>query len=237
MVGSASFSPRIPGSVNRPGGRPSRGEPGPQGRVSTPGPIDMSNSVDVIQEAGAVMARVPGAMGAPEGAGSDDVALAASGDCRAFERLYRAHAARVHTLARRMMGAEHADDLTQDIFVRAWERLGSFRGESAFGTWLHRVAVNVILNRRASRPGERGRVGDPEPVLAALPARRGGADLVLDFEDAVARLPEGARTVFVLHDVEGYRHEEIAGLLGVTAGTSKAQLHRARLLLRRSLDR
>jgi RNA polymerase sigma-70 factor (ECF subfamily) len=165
-----------------------------------------------------------------------DVALAAAGDTRAFERLYRAHAARVHGLARRMMGVEHAADLTQDVFVRAWEKLATFRGEAAFGTWLYRLAVNVILNRRSTRSLERSRLDDGEGALEAVPSRRGPEGLALDFEGAIARLPHGARTVFVLHDVEGYRHEEIAEWLGVTVGTTKAQLHRARMILRRHLE-
>jgi RNA polymerase sigma-70 factor (ECF subfamily) len=177
-----------------------------------------------------------GAETAPVGADLTDAALAAAGDARAFERLYRTHVARVHSLASRMMGGEHAADLTQDVFVRAWEKLGTFRGEAAFGTWLYRLAVNVILNRRASRVADRNRVDDPEAIFATLSARRRPEGLDLDFEGAIERLPEGARMVFVLHDVEGYTHEEIADWLGVTAGTTKAQLHRARMILRRHLD-
>lgn len=173
----------------------------------------------------------------PEEAERADAALAATGDTHAFERLYRAHAARIHGLARRMMGADHAADLTQDVFVRAWERLATFRGEAAFGTWLYRVAVNVILNRRAARAVERHRVEDPEAALEAVPAKRGLGEIALDFDGAIERLPDGARTVFVLHDVEGYKHEEIAGWMGVTVGTTKAQLHRARMLLRGHLSR
>jgi RNA polymerase sigma-70 factor, ECF subfamily len=172
----------------------------------------------------------------PAGADRTDAALAAAGDARAFERLYRAHAARVHGLARRMMGLEHAADLTQDVFVRAWEKLGTFRGDAAFGTWLYRLAVNVILNRRASRAADRNRVDDAEAVLATVPAKGRSEGLALDFEAAIERLPEGARMVFVLHDVEGYKHEEIADCMGVTAGTTKAQLHRARMILRRYLN-
>jgi RNA polymerase sigma-70 factor (ECF subfamily) len=166
-----------------------------------------------------------------------DVALAARGDARAFERLYRCHVARVHGLARRMAGNDLADELTQEIFVRTWQKLWSFRGESAFGTWLHRVAVNVILARRAARAGERARLVGGTELLETVPARPASADLGMDFETALARLPDGARRIFVLHDMEGYKHEEIARLLEITAGTSKAQLHRARMLLRRHLNR
>jgi RNA polymerase sigma-70 factor (ECF subfamily) len=166
-----------------------------------------------------------------------DVARAARGDARAFERLYRCHVARVHGLARRMAGNDQADELTQEIFVRTWQKLWTFRGESAFGTWLHRVAVNVILARRAARAGERARLVGGAEILETLPVRPGPGDLSMDFETALAKLPDGARQIFVLHDVEGYKHDEIARLLEVTAGTSKAQLHRARMLLRRHLDR
>lgn len=164
-----------------------------------------------------------------------DVALAAAGDRHAFERVYREHVGRVFGLARRMIGPEEAGEVTQDVFVRAWERLGSFRGEAAFSTWLHRVAVNVILTRRARLGTARSRFLDAEDALERLPAPARSGDLGLDFEGAIARLPEGARQIFVLHDIEGYRHDEIADRLGVTTGTTKAQLHRARMLLRRHL--
>jgi RNA polymerase sigma-70 factor (ECF subfamily) len=135
-----------------------------------------------------------------------------------------------------------AEELTQDVFVRAWEKLPLFRGESAFSTWLHRLAVNVVLNERKVEGRERSRAAvvdedgdDGHETLGAkappLHAER------MDLEAAIATLPAGARTVFVLHDVEGYKHEEIAEMLGVTSGGSKAQLHRARLLLREALQR
>lgn len=165
-----------------------------------------------------------------------DVALAASGNGHAFERLYRSHVARVHSLARRMTGPEHADELTQDVFVRAWEKLGTFRGEAAFGTWLHRLAVNLILSRRSRFGVERSRFDGEDETLGLLPAAAPRPELMIDFERAIARLPEGARQVFVLHDVEGYRHDEIGELMGIAVGTSKAQLHRARMLLRSHLE-
>src|SRR2546423_8307627 len=166
-----------------------------------------------------------------------DVALAASGDGRAFERLYRTHVARIYSLARRMTGEEHADDLTQDVFVRAWTKLATCRAEAAFGTWLHRLAVNVILARRTTLGTERGRYDDSEGALDGVSSRPHAPELSLDFEEAIGRLPDGARQVFVLHDVEGYRHEEIAELLGIVPGTSKSQLHHARMALRRHLER
>ena len=165
-----------------------------------------------------------------------DVALAASGDGYALERFYRQHAARLHTLARPMTGPEHADDLTQDVFVRAWEKLASFRGEAAFGTWLHRLAINVILSARSRIGRDRNRYLADEGAVAASATRTPRPGLAMDLEAAIDGLPDGARRVFVLHDVEGYKHEEIGGLLGIATGTSKAQLHRARMLLREQLS-
>lgn len=166
---------------------------------------------------------------------TSDVALAARGDARAFARLYEEHKGRVFALARRMAGHERAAELTQDVFVRAWSKLGTFRGEAKFSTWLHRLAVNLILSRRATWATERARFLDAEDTLEGLAARPSGRELGLDFEKAIDLLPDGARTVFVLHDVEGWKHDEIARTLGVTSGTTKAQLHRARMLLRRVL--
>jgi RNA polymerase sigma-70 factor (ECF subfamily) len=138
-----------------------------------------------------------------------------------------------------MAGPEAADELTQDVFVRVWQKLGTFRGESAFGTWLHRLAVNVIIERFRTLGTTRDRfLPDGEPVLEATPAPlRARPDLAMDLDAAIAILPGGAREIFVLHDVEGYRHEEIAGLLGISSGTSKSQLHRARHTLRSLLTR
>src|SRR5512134_2331505 len=166
-----------------------------------------------------------------------EVALAASGDTRAFERLYRTHIGRVYALVRRMLNDDDADEITQDIFVRAWQKLGTYRGEAAFSTWLHRLGVNVILARRQTLGIRRNRFLEGDEVLDAVPSRPRGPEMSLDFEAALARLPSGARDVFLLHDVEGYRHEEIAAMLGLAVGTSKSQLHRARMALRRHLDR
>jgi RNA polymerase sigma-70 factor (ECF subfamily) len=165
----------------------------------------------------------------------DDVARAARGDAQAFARLYEEHKDRIWALARRMTGHEHAAELTQDVFVRAWQKLGTFRGESKFSTWLHRLAVNLILSRRAAFATQRARFLADDDILDVLPARANGRELGMDFETAIAQLPEGARAIFVLYDIEGYRHEEIAALLGISTGTTKAQLHRARTLLRRHL--
>ena len=173
----------------------------------------------------------------PQAADAVDVARAQRGDTRAFERLYRANVARVWSLARRMIGPAFAGEITQDVFVRVWEKIGTFRGDAAFSTWLHRVAVNVILHRRAALRLERERFDPDEDTLVALPAAPRSTDSRMDVTEAIDKLPHGARAVFVLHDVEGYKHEEIAELLGVTSGTSKAQLHRARMILRRHLCR
>ena len=166
-----------------------------------------------------------------------DVALAAAGDQLAFERLYRQHAARIHSLVRRMVAGEaDVDELVQDVFVRAWQRLSTFRGEAAFGTWLHRLAVNLVLNARKS--AARGRkLFDDDAALEYTPGRRESPEAAMDLDDALKTLPKGARRIFVLHDVEGFRHEEIADMLGVATGTSKAQLHRARMLMRRHLEK
>ncbi len=167
-----------------------------------------------------------------------EVALAASGDTHAFERLYRKHAGRIHALARRMLSPDEADDATQDAFIRAWQKLSSFRGESAFSTWLHKIAVNVCLARRSQLGLARERYhADDAPLATVAHPHTGGALDRVDFEAALGELPDGARQVFVLHDVEGYRHEEIAEMMGTVTGTSKSQLHRARMALRRHLER
>jgi RNA polymerase sigma factor, sigma-70 family len=169
---------------------------------------------------------------------SSDVALAAAGDRRAFERLYRQHEARVFSLCARMAGSRtKGEELTQDVFVRTWEKLPQFRGESAFSTWLHRLAVNVVLNARKTEGRENARTEEGD-VADERWTEAGRTPLHverMDLQKAIAKLPEGARRVFVLHDVEGYKHEEIAELCGITAGGSKAQLHRARMLLRAAL--
>jgi RNA polymerase sigma-70 factor (ECF subfamily) len=168
----------------------------------------------------------------------DDARRAAEGDTAAFERLYRANVPRVHGLALRMLGPDLAEEVTQDVFVRAWRKLGTFRGDAAFGTWLHRLAVNVILTRRKQLGKQRQRMHhDGEHVLGRASGRRPRPELGVEFERGMRRLPDGAREIFVLHDVEGFKHHEIAEMLGVTTGTTKAQLHRARMLLRQYVSR
>lgn len=166
------------------------------------------------------------------------VAAASQGDDRAFERVYRAHVGRVYALAVRLADdTEHAERLTQDVFVRAWERLATFRGDAAFGTWLHRLAVNLILSDRRSALRRRLVVTDAEDLVELAPAVEVAPGIRMDLDRAIGLLPPGARTVFVLHDIEGYEHREIAELAGIAVGTSKAQLFRARRLLREALSR
>ena len=167
------------------------------------------------------------------------VGSAARGDVGAFEALYRRHVGRVHGVIARLVGGHgaRAEDLTQEAFVRAWQALPAFRFESAFTTWLHRLAVNTALmelRTRRSRP----QMDDDEDAFELV----GSADsaghltaLSMDLERAVATLPPRARAVLVLYDVEGWKHEEIAAELGMAVGSSKAQLHRARGLLRARL--
>ena len=164
-----------------------------------------------------------------------DVVLAAAGNPQAFERLYRCHHGRVHTLALRMTGAEWAEDLTQEVFIRAWTKLGTFRGDSSFGTWLFRLAVNLILSRREALMKRRQRHLSGDGLLDRMPARESHPGRAMDFEAAIQRLPEGAKQVFVLYEVEGYPHAEIGELMGISPGTSKSQLHRARMMLREYL--
>jgi RNA polymerase sigma factor (sigma-70 family) len=165
-----------------------------------------------------------------------DVSRATAGDVEAFERLYRATVGRIYALARRMAGEEAADDLTQEVYLRAWRKLHTFRGDANFSTWLHRLAVNLILSQRAAEKKRSARQVSHDGVLDTLAARGLSPGTRLDLEAALARLPAGAREVFVLYDVEGYTHDEIAGLLDISAGTSKSQLHRARMLLRSHLN-
>ncbi|MEO8194342.1 MAG: RNA polymerase sigma factor [Gemmatimonadales bacterium] len=171
-----------------------------------------------------------------------DVALAAGGDRRAFERLYRSHVNRVFSLCTRMCGSKvRGEELTQDVFVRAWEKLPQFRGDALFSTWIHRVAVNIVLTDRKNEARNRKRMIEDETESGETPLQKAsvtpGYGDRMDITAALKGLPRGARQIFVLHDIEGYKHEEIAEMCGITSGGSKAQLHRARLLLREALTR
>ncbi|HSA54767.1 MAG TPA: RNA polymerase sigma factor [Gemmatimonadaceae bacterium] len=179
----------------------------------------------------------------PDEGDGELVARARRGDVEAFEVLYRRTSGRVYAICLRMSGdAERAKELLQDVFVRVWERLESFRGEAAFTSWLHRLTVNVVLaqSRADQRRGNRFGTLPDDPDAGRLSDSGGGAASIghrLDLESAIAALPPGARKVFVLHDIEGFRHEEIARLTGTAEGTVRAQLHRARKLLMEALGR
>jgi RNA polymerase sigma-70 factor, ECF subfamily len=173
---------------------------------------------------------------APPTADTEDVALSVAGDAEAFERLYRRHVARIHTLARRMVGDDMADEVTQDVFVRAWEKLDRFAGRSSFGTWLYRLAINVCLGRREEAGRRAHRFGGDVAAVDRAAGRRVEPGHGVDLERALRRLPAGAREVFVLHDIEGYKHREIGEILGIAVGTSKSQLHEARMTLRAHLS-
>lgn len=171
---------------------------------------------------------------------SELIRRAKKGDLTAFEELYRTYVGRIHGLCLRMTrNGERAEELTQEAFVRAWEKLASFRGDSAFLTWMHRLAVNVVLGDLRSRGRWEARFEEVEEP-AKLPDAGGGrrpSGTVIDLERAIGALPPRARTVFLLFDVEGYGHREIAEMTGLAEGTSKAHLHRARHLLRKALNR
>jgi RNA polymerase sigma-70 factor, ECF subfamily len=168
----------------------------------------------------------------------DLVRRAQSGDAAAFEALYRENVKRVYALSCRMTGsADLAEELTQEVFVRAWRKLGSFRGESAFASWLYPLTVNVVYSEGRARRRRESRVQVSEDLAALAGSTRAHGPERLDLEKAMAGLPEGAREVFVLHDAYGYKHQEIASMTGIATGTSKAQLHRARRLLREALTR
>ncbi len=163
------------------------------------------------------------------------VRRAQGGDPRAFEALYREHVDRVYGLCLRMTGnVSEAEDCAQEAFIQAWNKLGRFRGDSAFGTWMHRIAVNAVLGRIRKSKRERDRI-QVVAQTASSPASIGDSGELRDLSDAVDRLPEGARHVFVLNAVYGYSHEESSDMLGIAVGTSKAQLHRARRLLAQQL--
>jgi RNA polymerase sigma-70 factor, ECF subfamily len=171
-------------------------------------------------------------------AASGDAALVArcqAGDVEAFETVYKQHAPRIYSLTTRMAGsAEEGEDLLQDVFLQAYRKLDTFKGDSTLGTWLYRLALNHCLDFVRSRRAKMTRVTDTldtegamEPVAAPqTPIAR------LDLERAIERLPEGCREAFVLHDVEGFDHKEVAGMLGIAEGTSKSQVFKARAKLR-----
>lgn len=159
------------------------------------------------------------------------IASAQSGDSGAFERLYRANVDKVHALCLRMTGnVSEAEDCVQEAFIQAWNKLHLFRGDSAFATWMHRIAVNAVLGRMRKSRRERDRLLTVvETSAPTVPT--GDSGELRDLSNAVNALPEGARHVFVLYAIYGYSHEEASNMLGIAVGTSKAQFHRARRLL------
>ncbi|HEY4671662.1 MAG TPA: RNA polymerase sigma factor [Gemmatimonadaceae bacterium] len=199
-------------------------------------PANMKTSAVVSDTVG----PYPSTIGEAQAAVPDSIRRAQAGNVDAFEQLYREHAGRIYALCLRLKAGDVSDatELMQDVFIKAWRRLETFRGDCAFGSWLHRLAVNTMLENAR---GDRRRVARVLPMEDTsgleTAARATGVDLKMDMEDAIASLPKGARLAFVLHDVEGYQHQEIAEQLGVSVGTIKAQLHRARRLLRERLER
>jgi RNA polymerase sigma-70 factor (ECF subfamily) len=169
------------------------------------------------------------------------VAEAGKGDRAAFEKLYRLHRNRIYALVWRLCGGDAAlaEDLLQESFIRAWQKLDTFRGDSRFGTWLHRLAANVALSDRRTRIRrlERETALEGHVERGATGEKDVSAGNRMDLEQAISRLPERARTVLVLYDIEGYSHAEVAEIAGMAVGSSKAQLHRARNLVREELDK
>ncbi len=163
------------------------------------------------------------------------VERAQQADTAAFESLYRLHVDRVYGLCLRMTGnPSEAEDCTQEAFIQAWNKLSKFRGDSAFGTWMHRIAVNSVLGRMRKARRELDRI-QAVTDISPVPQTVGDGGNFEDLQNAVDDLPEGARHVFVLHAVYGYSHNETGEMLGIAAGTSKAQLHRAKRLLAQQL--
>jgi RNA polymerase sigma-70 factor (ECF subfamily) len=169
----------------------------------------------------------------------DDIELvkkARKNDTSAFEKLYRKHVGRIYALAVRMTeDSRIAEEIVQEIFVRVWQKLDLFEGRSSFYTWLHRLAINFILNEKRSKSRHhKNEILMDENMLESTD--RNNRELSMDLEKAISGLPEGAKEVFVLYDIEGMQHDEIARLKNITVGTSKSQLHRARKILREVLN-
>ena len=204
----------------------------------------MQSSMDISIQAVPGAYRMPvvdeGDMTAPDAIESpvvteeDVVRQAQGGDSVAFEQLYERHVNRVYALCLRMVSEQRrAEELTQDTFVKVWEALPSFRFQSGFGTWLHRIAVNTVL---ADLRSEKRRAQKADHLAAfQSEAKQAMPETSMDLEAAIASLPEGAKEVLILHDIEGFRYREIAELAGMAEGTVKSQLHRARKLVREAL--
>ena len=169
--------------------------------------------------------------------------LAAKGDMTPFEEIYRRHHRRVYSICLRMLqSASEAEDLTQDVFIQLYRKIGSFRGDSAFTTWLHRMTVNQVLMHfrkrtvKFEKTTEEGETPDQVVAGTTNPHKMQIVDKIA-LDNAIAQLPDGYKNVFVLHDVEGFEHEEVAKILGCSVGTSKSQLHKARLKLQKLLKK
>ncbi len=169
--------------------------------------------------------------------------VAANGDMAAFEEIYKRHHRRVYSICLRMLqNASEAEDLTQDVFIQLYRKIGSFRGDSAFTTWLHRMTVNQVLMHFRKRTVKYEKVTDegetPDQIVSGTvnPLKMQIVDKIA-LENAIGQLPDGYKNVFVLHDVEGFEHEEVARILGCSVGTSKSQLHKARLKLQKLLKK
>ncbi|HSZ01141.1 MAG TPA: sigma-70 family RNA polymerase sigma factor [Terriglobales bacterium] len=179
---------------------------------------------------------------------ADVVRRAQHGDAVAFERIYRSHSRKVYALCLRMTGdPSEAADLTQDVFLQLFRKIGTFRGESSFSTWLHRMAVNIVLMRFRKKPiadASLDALTDPEDEFSTAPKEFGSPDLRLNgvidrviLQAAINELPLGYKAMFILHYVQGYKYTEIAEILGCTVGNSKSQVHKARMRLRELLQR
>lgn len=188
--------------------------------------VEMNSSIDIGKVADLELAR-----------------SAAGGDMAAFEELYKRHHRRVYSVCLRMLqNTSEAEDLTQDVFIQLYRKIGSFRGDSAFTTWLHRMTVNQVLMHfrkrtvKFEKTTEEGETPDQIVSGTANPHKMQIVDKIA-LDNAIEQLPEGYKNVFVLHDVEGFEHEEVARILGCSVGTSKSQLHKARLKLQKLLKK
>jgi len=203
-------------------------------------PIFQTSTADVTARGGVAKPTVANPSKAKD---FDLTQAAAKGDMAAFEEIYHRHHRRVYSICLRMLqNAFEAEDLTQDVFIQLYRKVGSFRGDSAFTTWLHRLTVNQVLmhfrkrNVKFEKVTEEGETPDQIVTGTADPERMRIVDKIA-LENAIDQLPEGYKNVFVLHDVEGFEHEEVARILGCSVGTSKSQLHKARLKLRKLLKK
>ncbi len=196
------------------------------------------------QEAESKAAKASKVIASPADATDFELAQAASkGDMVAFEEVYQRHHRRVYSICLRMLqNAYEAEDLTQDVFIQLYRKIGSFRGDSAFTTWLHRMTVNQVLmhfrkrNVKYEKVTEEGETPDQIVTGTSDPEKMRVVDKIA-LESAIEQLPNGYKNVFLLHDVEGFEHEEVARILGCSVGTSKSQLHKARLKLRKLLKK